>query len=82
MFLDLKEGAVIVSLKPFVPEGFRMTESNVRFAWYFRQTELPQDSSISIPKLAFSHADPFKLDSATPSQRLSSLVNIPISETG
>jgi hypothetical protein len=29
MFLDLKEGAVIVSLKPFVPEGFRMNESNV-----------------------------------------------------
>lgn len=29
MFLDLKEGAKIVSLKPFVPEGFRMNESNV-----------------------------------------------------
>ncbi|KAK8845461.1 hypothetical protein IAR55_006174 [Kwoniella newhampshirensis] len=28
MFLDLKEGATIVSLKPFVPEGFRMNESN------------------------------------------------------
>jgi hypothetical protein len=30
MFLDLKDGAKIVSLKPFVPEGFRMNESNVR----------------------------------------------------
>ena len=29
MFLDLKEGAKIVSLKPFVPEGFRMNDSNV-----------------------------------------------------
>lgn len=29
MFLDLKEGAKIVSLKPFVPEGFRMNESDV-----------------------------------------------------
>jgi H3 lysine-79-specific histone-lysine N-methyltransferase len=29
LFLDLKEGATIVSLKPFVPEGFRMNESNV-----------------------------------------------------
>nr|XP_018266838.1 uncharacterized protein I303_00816 [Kwoniella dejecticola CBS 10117]OBR88996.1 hypothetical protein I303_00816 [Kwoniella dejecticola CBS 10117] len=28
MFLDLKDGAKIVSLKPFVPEGFRMNESN------------------------------------------------------
>ncbi|WVQ93805.1 hypothetical protein IAU59_000883 [Kwoniella sp. CBS 9459] len=28
MFLDLKEGAIIVSLKPFVAEGFRMNESN------------------------------------------------------
>ncbi|WRT63690.1 uncharacterized protein IL334_000613 [Kwoniella shivajii] len=28
MFLDLKEGAKIVSLKPFVPEGWRMNESN------------------------------------------------------
>lgn len=30
MFLDLKDGARIVSLKPFVNEGFRMNESNVR----------------------------------------------------
>ena len=29
LFLDLKEGATIVSLKPFVPDGFRMNESNV-----------------------------------------------------
>lgn len=29
MFLDLKEGAVIVSLKPFGPETFKMNESNV-----------------------------------------------------
>jgi hypothetical protein len=29
MFLDLKDGAKIVSLKPFVPEGFRMNDSNV-----------------------------------------------------
>jgi H3 lysine-79-specific histone-lysine N-methyltransferase len=28
-FLDLKDGATIVSLKPFVPDGFRMNESNV-----------------------------------------------------
>ncbi|WWC66703.1 uncharacterized protein I206_100607 [Kwoniella pini CBS 10737] len=28
MFLDLKDGSKIVSLKPFVPEGFRMNESN------------------------------------------------------
>lgn len=32
MFLDLKDGAKIVSLKPFVPEGFRMNESNVSSA--------------------------------------------------
>lgn len=32
LFLDLKEGAVIVSLKPFVPDGFRMNEGNV--SWY------------------------------------------------
>jgi hypothetical protein len=30
MFLDLKDGAQIISLKPFVPEGFRINESNVR----------------------------------------------------
>jgi len=30
MFLDLKDGATIVSLKPFVPIDFRMNESNVR----------------------------------------------------
>jgi H3 lysine-79-specific histone-lysine N-methyltransferase len=29
MFLDLKEGATIVSLKPFVPEAFKMNEANV-----------------------------------------------------
>lgn len=29
MFLDLKEGAAIVSLKPFVPEAFKMNEANV-----------------------------------------------------
>ena len=29
MFLDLKDGAKIVSLKPFVNEGFKMNESNV-----------------------------------------------------
>jgi H3 lysine-79-specific histone-lysine N-methyltransferase len=29
MFLDLKDGAIIVSLKPFVPTDFRMNESNV-----------------------------------------------------
>jgi H3 lysine-79-specific histone-lysine N-methyltransferase len=29
LFLDLKDGAKIVSLKPFVPDGFRMNESNV-----------------------------------------------------
>jgi H3 lysine-79-specific histone-lysine N-methyltransferase len=28
-FLDLKEGAAIVSLKPFVPSGFRITERTV-----------------------------------------------------
>ncbi|WVQ62521.1 uncharacterized protein L199_000663 [Kwoniella botswanensis] len=28
MFLDLKDGAKIVSLKPFVQEGFRMNENN------------------------------------------------------
>lgn len=31
MFLDLKEGARIVSLKPFVNEGFRMNDSNVSY---------------------------------------------------
>jgi hypothetical protein len=29
LFLDLKEGAQIISLKPFVPETFKMNESNV-----------------------------------------------------
>ena len=29
LFLDLKDGAKIVSLKPFVPESFKMNESNV-----------------------------------------------------
>ncbi|KAK4686871.1 [histone H3]-lysine79 N-trimethyltransferase, partial [Tremellales sp. Uapishka_1] len=29
LFLDLKDGARIVSLKPFVPDGFRMNDSNV-----------------------------------------------------
>lgn len=29
LFLDLKDGAIIVSLKPFVNEGFRMNEANV-----------------------------------------------------
>lgn len=29
LFLDLKEGATIVSLKPFVMDGFRMNDSNV-----------------------------------------------------
>jgi len=28
MFLDLRDGAMIVSLRPFVPDGFRMTENN------------------------------------------------------
>lgn len=31
LFLDLKDGAIIVSLKPFVHEGFRMNEANVGF---------------------------------------------------
>jgi hypothetical protein len=31
LFLDLKEGATIISLKPFVPDGFRMNESNVGY---------------------------------------------------
>ncbi|OXG13478.1 histone-lysine N-methyltransferase, H3 lysine-79 specific [Cryptococcus neoformans Ze90-1] len=40
MFLDLKEGAKIVSLKPFVPEGFRMNESNCdSFAAILRSTQ-------------------------------------------
>ncbi|WVR03485.1 hypothetical protein IAU60_000476 [Kwoniella sp. DSM 27419] len=40
MFLDLKEGATIVSLKPFVPEGFRMNESNCdSFAAIVRSTQ-------------------------------------------
>ena len=30
MFLDLKDGATIISLQSFVPDGFRMTENNVR----------------------------------------------------
>jgi H3 lysine-79-specific histone-lysine N-methyltransferase len=39
LFLDLKEGATIVSLKPFVPEGFRMNESNCdSFAAILRST--------------------------------------------
>ena len=29
-FLDLKEGAIVVSLKPFVPVNARLTERNVR----------------------------------------------------
>ena len=33
MFLDLKDGAVIVSLKPFVPESFKMTATNVSQCW-------------------------------------------------
>jgi hypothetical protein len=34
LFLDLKEGAKIVSLKPFVPETFKMNESNVSdYTW-------------------------------------------------
>jgi Histone methylation protein DOT1 len=28
-FLDLKEGAIVVSLKPFVPVNARLTERNV-----------------------------------------------------
>jgi len=31
LFLDLKEGAIIVSLKPFVPDGFRMNDNNVSY---------------------------------------------------
>jgi H3 lysine-79-specific histone-lysine N-methyltransferase len=31
MFLDLKDGAKIISLKPFVNDGFRMNENNVSF---------------------------------------------------
>ena len=29
-FLDLKEGAIVVSLKPFVPVNARLTQRNVR----------------------------------------------------
>ncbi|ORY34276.1 S-adenosyl-L-methionine-dependent methyltransferase [Naematelia encephala] len=40
MFLDLKDGAIIVSLKPFVPEGFRINESNCdKFAAVVRSTQ-------------------------------------------
>lgn len=40
MFLDLKEGATIVSLKPFVPESFRLNESNCdSFAAIVRMTQ-------------------------------------------
>lgn len=31
LFLDLKEGATIVSLKPFVTDGFRMNDMNVSY---------------------------------------------------
>lgn len=31
-FLDLKEGAIVVSLKPFVPVNARLTERNVRYS--------------------------------------------------
>ncbi|BEI86380.1 hypothetical protein CcaverHIS002_0606670 [Cutaneotrichosporon cavernicola] len=42
LFLDLKEGATIVSLKPFVPEGFRMNELNCdSFAAILRSTSHP-----------------------------------------
>lgn len=34
LFLELKDGATIISLKPFVPEGFRMNESNVSYMTY------------------------------------------------
>nr|ODN86625.1 histone-lysine N-methyltransferase, H3 lysine-79 specific [Cryptococcus depauperatus CBS 7841] len=40
MFLDLKEGARIVSLKPFVPDNFRLNESNCdSFAAILRSTQ-------------------------------------------
>ncbi|WVQ80383.1 hypothetical protein IAT38_002488 [Cryptococcus sp. DSM 104549] len=40
LFLDLKEGARIVSLKPFMPEGFRMNEGNCNsFSAILRSTE-------------------------------------------
>lgn len=28
LFLDMKEGAVVVSLRPFVPSKFRLTQHN------------------------------------------------------
>ncbi|WVQ76370.1 hypothetical protein IAR50_006035 [Cryptococcus sp. DSM 104548] len=40
MFLDLKDGATIVSLKPFVEKGFRINSSNCdRFAACLRSTQ-------------------------------------------
>ena len=33
-FLDLKEGAIVVSLKPFVPVNARLTERNVGFFFF------------------------------------------------
>ncbi|ODO01958.1 histone-lysine N-methyltransferase, H3 lysine-79 specific [Cryptococcus wingfieldii CBS 7118] len=40
MFLDLKDGAIIVSLKPFVEKGFRINSSNCdRFAACLRSTQ-------------------------------------------
>jgi H3 lysine-79-specific histone-lysine N-methyltransferase len=39
-FLDLKEGAIVVSLKPFVPVNARLTERNVRrFAEIFTRSD-------------------------------------------
>ncbi|WOO77194.1 Histone-lysine N-methyltransferase, H3 lysine-79 specific [Vanrija pseudolonga] len=39
LFLELKEGATIVSLKPFVPDGFRLNDGNYNsFAAILRQT--------------------------------------------
>lgn len=53
MFLDLKDGAQIVSLKPFVPEGFRINESNVRLPtqWIFRHG-IDGNSAILLPLLS------------------------------
>jgi H3 lysine-79-specific histone-lysine N-methyltransferase len=56
MFLDMKDGAKIVSLKPFEPEVVRMNESNVSInisSWFKLMRQC--DSFAAIVKLETHH---------------------------
>lgn len=48
-FLDLKEGAIVVSLKPFVPVNARLTERNVGF--FTQKTSCRDADSSAVSRL-------------------------------